>query len=134
MKVAAANLDAVFGGVSRMTGGFRTLTEQAPKTFAATDTLFADNSDTMVQLLGDPHYVHAADVRAGSGAQRAVPDRSGLVVRLAEQHHPRRRILGQRRHLPALCLRLRNPRHPPSSADYRSRSCTPTAATTIPLS
>ena len=53
MKVAAANLTEVFGGVNRMTGGFRTLTNEAPKTFAATDTLFSDNSDTMVQLLGD---------------------------------------------------------------------------------
>ncbi len=53
MKVATANLTEVFGGVNRMTGGFRTLTNAAPKTFAATDTLFSDNSDTMVQLLGD---------------------------------------------------------------------------------
>ena len=53
MKVATANLSEVFAGVNRMTGGFRTLTEQTPKTFAATDALFADNSETMVQLLGD---------------------------------------------------------------------------------
>ena len=53
MKVATANLTEVFGGVNRMTGGFRTLTNEAPKTFAATDTLISDNSDTMVQLLGD---------------------------------------------------------------------------------
>jgi virulence factor Mce-like protein len=53
MKVANANLDKALGGVNRMTGGYRTLTEQAPKTFGAADALFADNSDTMVQLLGD---------------------------------------------------------------------------------
>ena len=53
MKVATANLTEVFGGVNRMTGGFRTLTNEAPKVLAATDTLFSDNSDTMVQLLGD---------------------------------------------------------------------------------
>ena len=53
MKVATANLSEVFAGVNRMTGGFRTLTEQAPKTLAATDALFTDNSETMVQLLGD---------------------------------------------------------------------------------
>ena len=53
MKVATANLTEVFGGVNRMTGGFRTLTNEAPKALAATDTLFSDNSDTMVQLLGD---------------------------------------------------------------------------------
>jgi virulence factor Mce-like protein len=53
MTVAAANLDEVFGGVSQMTGGFRVLTEQAPKSLAEIDTLIADNSDTMVSLLGD---------------------------------------------------------------------------------
>lgn len=53
MRVATANLSEVFAGVNRMTGGFRTLTEQAPKTLAATDALFTDNSETMVQLLGD---------------------------------------------------------------------------------
>ena len=53
MKVAAANLAKVFGGVSGMTGGFRALTEQAPKSLATIDTLIADNSDTMVKLLGD---------------------------------------------------------------------------------
>lgn len=53
MKVASGNFNEVFGGVNRMTGGFRQLTEQGPKTFGAVDTLFADNSETMVQLLGD---------------------------------------------------------------------------------
>ena len=53
MKVATANLGEVLGGVNRMTGGFRTLTEQGPKAFGAVDNLFTDNSATMVQLLGD---------------------------------------------------------------------------------
>ncbi len=53
LKVANVNLNEVFGGVDKMTGGFRQLTNQGPKTFAATDNLFADNSETMVQLLGN---------------------------------------------------------------------------------
>ena len=53
MKVATGNFNEVLGGVNRMTGGFRKLTEQGPKTFGAVDTLFDDNSETMVQLLGD---------------------------------------------------------------------------------
>lgn len=53
INVAAANLDKVFAGVERMTGGFRTLTEQTPRTLGAVDNLFTDNSDTMVQILGD---------------------------------------------------------------------------------
>jgi virulence factor Mce-like protein len=53
MKIASTNLSEVFGGIDRMTGGFQRLTEQGPKTLAATDNLFADNSETMVQLLGN---------------------------------------------------------------------------------
>lgn len=53
MKVATGNFNEVFGGVNRMTGGFRQLAQQGPKTFGAVDTLFSDNSETMVQLLGD---------------------------------------------------------------------------------
>lgn len=53
MKVANGNFNKVFDGVNRMTGGFRQLTEQGPKTFGAVDNLFTDNSETMVKLLGD---------------------------------------------------------------------------------
>jgi hypothetical protein len=53
MKVATGNFNQIFGGVNRMTGGFRQLTEQAPNTFAAINGLYDDNSDAMVQLLGD---------------------------------------------------------------------------------
>lgn len=53
MKVATGNFNEVFGGVNRMTGGFRQLMEQGPKSFGAVDNLFNDNSETMVQLLGD---------------------------------------------------------------------------------
>ena len=52
IDVASQNLDQVFDGVNRMRQGFRTLTEQTPETLAEVDNLFADNSETMVQLLG----------------------------------------------------------------------------------
>jgi hypothetical protein len=35
-----------------MQAGYRRLTQQTPRTLSAVDNLFADNSDTMVQLLG----------------------------------------------------------------------------------
>ncbi|BBX18790.1 mammalian cell entry protein [Mycolicibacterium duvalii] len=50
--VASQNLDQTFAGVNRMREGFRTLTEQTPQTLTSVDNLFADNSDTMVSLLG----------------------------------------------------------------------------------
>lgn len=53
IAAAAQNLTATFDGVSRMQDGFRRLTDQTPGRLENVDNLFADNSDTMVQLLGD---------------------------------------------------------------------------------
>lgn len=52
IEVASANLDETFQGVNRMREGFRRLTERTPGTLTSVDNLFADNSETMVQLLG----------------------------------------------------------------------------------
>ncbi|MDC9006881.1 MlaD family protein [Mycobacterium marinum] len=52
LAATAVALDRTLAGVARMQGGYRSLTERTPHTLAAIDHLFADNSDTMVQLLG----------------------------------------------------------------------------------
>lgn len=50
---AADNLASTLDGVTRMREGYRRLTDQAPGALTDIDNLFADNSDTMVQLLGN---------------------------------------------------------------------------------
>jgi len=52
LAATAANLDGTLRGVSAMDGGLRQLLEQTPATVRSIDALFADNSPTMVQLLG----------------------------------------------------------------------------------
>jgi virulence factor Mce-like protein len=52
LAVASNNLSHTFAGVNQMQGGYRQLTEQTPHALSAIDNLFADNSETMVQLLG----------------------------------------------------------------------------------
>lgn len=52
IAVASDNLGATFDGITKMREGYRRLTDQAPGTLDAIDNLFADNSDTMVTLLG----------------------------------------------------------------------------------
>ncbi|MGB8389441.1 MlaD family protein [Mycobacterium sp.] len=52
LAAATVGLNKTLAGVARMQGGYRRLTAQTPHTLAAVDSLFADNSDTMVQLLG----------------------------------------------------------------------------------
>jgi virulence factor Mce-like protein len=53
ISVASDNLTETFTGINKMREGYRRLTDQTPETLAAVDNLFVDNSDTMVQLLGN---------------------------------------------------------------------------------
>jgi virulence factor Mce-like protein len=49
----ARNLNDILTGVNKMDGGFRTLVDRGGAPLAALDNIIADNSDTMVQLLGN---------------------------------------------------------------------------------
>ncbi|TVS88784.1 MlaD family protein [Mycobacterium helveticum] len=51
LAAATTGLDRTLAGVARMQGGYRRLIQRAPHALSAVDNLFADNSDTMVQLL-----------------------------------------------------------------------------------
>ncbi|MFF7940828.1 MlaD family protein [Nocardia gamkensis] len=53
LRSTAANLSATLGGVSSMTGGFEQLVTQTPPMLSALDAVLAENSPTMVQLLGN---------------------------------------------------------------------------------
>jgi virulence factor Mce-like protein len=53
LQVTARNLSTTMGGVANMTGGFDTLVGQTPGLLSALDAIIADNSPTMVQLLGN---------------------------------------------------------------------------------
>lgn len=52
ISVASDNLGTSFDGIAKMQDGYRRLTDRAPGTLNSIDNLFADNSDTMVSLLG----------------------------------------------------------------------------------
>ncbi|OHU32942.1 MlaD family protein [Mycobacteroides chelonae] len=47
------NIDRILRGVGRMDNGYRALVDTTPRILAALDNVFADNSDIMVQLLGN---------------------------------------------------------------------------------
>lgn len=53
LQATSQDLSSILNGVQRMDGGYRTLLDQGPKTMAGVDDIIADNSPTMVQLLGD---------------------------------------------------------------------------------
>ncbi|WP_024804346.1 MlaD family protein [Nocardia sp. BMG51109] len=53
LQATAGNLAQTAAGVGSMSGGYRTLVGNAPNTLAQADKLIAENSPTMVQLLGN---------------------------------------------------------------------------------
>ncbi len=53
MQTTSANLSTLLQGVESMDAGFRTFVDTAPATLGAIDSIIADNSPTMVQLLGN---------------------------------------------------------------------------------
>ncbi|WP_239476745.1 MCE family protein [Nocardia arizonensis] len=53
LRAAAGDAEAVFTGIEAKDGGFRTLLGTGPGAMHSVDALIADNSPTMVQLLGN---------------------------------------------------------------------------------
>lgn len=53
IDAASDNLSESFVGINKMRDGYRRLTDQTPGVLKHVDNLFVDNSDTMVQLLGN---------------------------------------------------------------------------------
>lgn len=53
LAATSTNLSNVLDGVNKMDGGYRTFVDRGPAMLSAVDTLFDDNSDTMVGLLAN---------------------------------------------------------------------------------
>ncbi|MGB3483249.1 MAG: MlaD family protein [Mycobacterium sp.] len=88
LQATAGDLRQVLGGISRMDGGFRRLVDIAPHTLQQIDNIIADNSDTMVALLGNMttvaqlSYVRVPALKALFPTDRpSVLDGIALVVR-----------------------------------------------------
>lgn len=118
MKVATANLDRTFTGIAKMQNGFRTLTEQTPKTLSATDNLFTDNSDTMVQLLGNLVSVSQLLYVRVPALDALFPDyRGSMLDALGSTFHDQG-WWATADIYPRYSCNYGNPRRSPSAADY----------------
>ena len=118
MKVAGANLNQALAGVNRMTGGFRQLVAQAPKTFAATDNTFSDNSETMAQILGDLTTVGEVMYLRVPALNALFPNyRGSLLDSLTSIIHDGGFWLSGDIY-PRYSCDYGTPRHPPADADY----------------
>ncbi len=118
MTVATDNFNKVFAGVNKMTGGFRQLTEQAPKTFGAVNDTFADNSDTMGQLLGDLTTVSELLYLRVPALNALFPSYRGSVFDAVSSTIHDNGLWVSADIYPRYTCDYGTPRQPPASADY----------------
>ncbi|HEX5142660.1 MAG TPA: MlaD family protein [Mycobacterium sp.] len=118
IKVANKNLSATFAGVSKMTNGFRRLTNQTPGSLAQVDNLFLDNSDTMVQLLGSLTTTSQLLYLRVPALNALFPDyRGSLLDSIGATMHDHG-LWATGDIYPRYACDYGTPRLPPSSADY----------------
>lgn len=112
------NLSEVLTGVNKMDGGYRRLVDQTPGLLSAMDTLFDDNSDTMVGLLANLTsvsqllYVRVPALNAMFPAYRG----SGLEALMSIMHEDG--LWATADIYPRYVCSYGTPRRPPSNADY----------------
>jgi virulence factor Mce-like protein len=118
LAAATTELHRTLAGVDRMQNGYRHLTTQTPQALSAVDTLFTDNSDTMVQLLGSLAttaqllYVHTPALNA------LFPDYRGSVLDAVGGAFHDHGVWATAELYPRYVCDYGTPSHPPSAADY----------------
>ncbi|MBJ7466703.1 MAG: MCE family protein, partial [Mycolicibacterium sp.] len=118
IAVAADNLGATLDGVSRMREGYRRLTDQTPGALTDIDNLFADNSDTMVQLLGNLTTTSRLLYLRVPALNALFPDyRTSVLDALGSVMHDNG-LWATGDIYPRYACDYGTPRRPPSAADY----------------
>lgn len=118
IDAASDNLAATLDGVSRMRDGYRRLTDQAPGALTDIDNLFADNSDTMVQLLGNLTTTSRLLYLRVPALNALFPDyRTSVLDALGSIMHDNG-LWATGDIYPRYACDYGTPRRPPSSADY----------------
>lgn len=118
IDVAADHLATTLDGVSRMREGYRRLTDQAPGALTDIDNLFADNSDTMVQLLGNLTTTTRLLYLRVPALNALFPNhRTSVLDALGSVMHDNG-LWATGDIYPRYACDYGTPRRPPSSADY----------------
>ncbi len=118
LAATTTGLNRTLAGVARMQGGYRRLIQQAPQSLSAVDSLFADNSDTMVQLLGSAASAAQLLYLRVPALNALFPDyRGSLLDALAGTIHDHG-IWATADWYPRYACDYGTPSFPPSNADY----------------
>ncbi|WP_193044413.1 MlaD family protein [Mycolicibacterium baixiangningiae] len=118
IDVASDNLAESFAGINTMREGYRRLTDQTPDTLAAVDNLFLDNSDTMVQLLGNLTNTSRLLYLRVPALNALFPShRTSVLDALGSAMHTGG-LWGTAEIYPRYTCDYGTPKRPPSSADF----------------
>lgn len=118
IEVANDNLSETFAGINRMREGYRTLTNEAPGALNSVDNLFEDNSDTMVQLLGNLASTSQLLYYRVPALNALFPDyRTSMLDALGSAMHDNGLWVTADIY-PRYSCDYGTPRRPPSAADY----------------
>ena len=101
-----------------MDGGFRRLLDTTPHTLAAADNLFSDNSDTMIQLLGNLASVAQLSYVRVPALNALFPTYRGSMLDALSTTMHEHGLWATADIYPRSTCEYGTPTHPPSSADY----------------
>lgn len=118
LAATTTELNRTLAGVARMQGGYRRLTERTPQTLSAVDNLFADNSDTMVQLLGSLATASQLLYLRVPALNALFPDYRGSTLDAVASTFHDHGVWATADLYPRYVCDYGTPGHPSSSADY----------------
>lgn len=114
----AGNVSELMTGVNKMDGGYRKFVGQAPALMSSLDDLFADNSDTMVGLLGNLATVSQLLYVRVPALNAMFPNFRGSTLEAVATTFHDNGIWITADIYPRYTCDYGTPRRPPSAADY----------------
>ncbi|WP_205873931.1 MlaD family protein [Mycobacterium camsae] len=118
LAATTVDLNRTLAGVARMQGGYRRLTEQTPQALNAIDNLFADNSETMVALLGSLATASQLLYLRVPALNALFPDYRGSAIDAVASTFHDHGVWATAELYPRYACDYGTPSHPPSAADY----------------
>lgn len=118
LAATTIDLNRALAGVAEMQGGYRRLTERTPHTLSAADSLFTDNSATMVQLLGSLATMSQLLYLRVPALNALFPDYRGSTLDAVASAFHDHGVWATAELYPRYTCDYGTPAHPPSSADY----------------
>ncbi|PJE13624.1 MlaD family protein [Mycobacterium sp.] len=118
LAATTVDLNRTLAGVARMQDGYRRLTAQTPQALGAIDSLFADNSETMVALLGSLATASQLLYLRVPALNALFPDYRGSVLDAVASSFHDHGVWATAELYPRYACDYGTPSHPPSAADY----------------